>query len=250
VGHTSVVFKLSLDGGATCVYKPRSHRGPLRYKGEVAAYRLAVALGLPNVPRATIRTFDAAKLRAAVAPSGAANLFDREVIVEGKTSIGALIPWIDALELVPLETEPWWSRWRGWLKKGAPIPDDQRKLAAEISTMIAFDYVTANFDRWSGGNVGRDKTTGTLLFVDNDGAFYEVPHQAPLERQLGLLRGVERFSKSFVKALEGLDRDKLREAIGEEAPGVPLLSDKVLTATDERRKKVLAEIGEDERDLE
>ena len=38
-------------------YKPRSKLplGDHRYKGEIAAYRLAVALGLDNVPRAIPR---------------------------------------------------------------------------------------------------------------------------------------------------------------------------------------------------
>ena len=113
--------------------------------------------------------------------------------------------------------------------------------------MIVFDYVTANFDRWSGGNVGRDKKTGALLFIDNDGAFYETPHAAPLERQWEILRGVERFSKSFVKSMERLGPDELRAALGEETAGVPLLSDKVLAGVEERRKRALSEIAEDER---
>src|ERR1700727_2603167 len=32
VGHTSVVFKLGLEGGATVAYKPRSTRGDHRYR--------------------------------------------------------------------------------------------------------------------------------------------------------------------------------------------------------------------------
>ena len=41
--------------------------------------------------------------------------------------------------------------------------------------MIVFDYLTANWDRWSGGNVAEDSANGKLLFVDNDGAFYDPP---------------------------------------------------------------------------
>ena len=66
LGHTSYVLKLSLEGGAVAVFKPRSRLplGDHRYKGEIAAYRLATALGLDNVPRAIPRAFDAATLRA------------------------------------------------------------------------------------------------------------------------------------------------------------------------------------------
>src|SRR5580692_10491058 len=66
IGHTSYVLKLRLEGGAVAVFKPRSKLplGDRRYRGEIAAYRLATALGLDNVPRAIPRSFDAAKLGA------------------------------------------------------------------------------------------------------------------------------------------------------------------------------------------
>jgi hypothetical protein len=250
IGHTSVVFKLALEGGARGAYKPRSRRGPRRYKGEIAAHRLARALGLSNVPRAIARSFDAGALRRAMSTSEASTLFEREVLISGGTTTGALIPWIDALEIVPLESEPWRSRWRGWLSKKGNLPDDQTRLAAQISTMIVFDYVTGNFDRWSGGNVGRDPTTGELLFIDNDGAFFEVPKADALARQLRIVRETERFSKSFVTSLERLGMVELRAALGDEAPGVPLVSERVVAGVDARRREVLAEITEDERVFE
>jgi hypothetical protein len=242
IGHTSVVLKLKLEGDLVAAWKPRTTRGPRRYKGEIAAHRLAVALGLANVPRAIPRAFPATELRAALVASGASALLDKEAIVKDGAIAGALIPWLDTLDFVPLEAEPWRSRWAGWLADGGDIPPDQRALAADVSTMLVFDYVTGNFDRWSGGNIGRDKTTGRLLFIDNDGAFYDVPHEAPLARQLAMVRAASRFSKSFVKSLRALDLPALRTAMGEEAPGEPLLSDGVLAGVDARRTLVLAEL--------
>ena len=69
IGHTSVVFKIELTTGKKAAFKPASRRGPIRYKGEIAARRLAVALGLANVPRAFFRTLEAAKLAGAKAPT-------------------------------------------------------------------------------------------------------------------------------------------------------------------------------------
>lgn len=242
IGHTSVVFKLTLVGGLVAAFKPKSKRGPQRYKGEIAAHRLAVALDLRNVPRAIPRAFPSGALRAALTASGASALFDAEVVAEGGLVRGALLPWLDQLELVPLEGEPWRSRWAGWLKDGV-VPDDQRAFAADIATMLVFDYVTGNFDRWSGGNIGRDKATGRLLFIDNDGAFYETPHPAALARQLELVRSAQRFSKSFVKSLGALDAPALRAALGDEAPGQPLLSERVLAGVDARRAIALEELA-------
>ena len=179
IGHTSYVLKVTLRGGATGVYKPRSRRtlGDRRYRGEIAAYRLAAALGLDNVPRAVPRAFDAAALREACSATGAGEQFDREALVDADGTIrGAFVDWIAEYRVLPLEEETWRAKWEPWLMDpAARVPKADRLLASAISTMLAFDYLTANWDRWSGGNVARAGATGAVLYVDNDGAFYERP---------------------------------------------------------------------------
>lgn len=241
IGHTSVVFKVELSTGKKAVFKPASRRGPLRYKGEIAARRLAIALGLPNVPRVFARAIDANALSAATgsAESPAAQLFAKEVIVRDGVVSGALMPWIDGLSFLALEREPMASDWKRWLRRGEEIPAEQRELARQISTLVAFDYVTANWDRWSGGNVGVDKATGGLLYIDNDGAFFEVPPAESLQRNKRLLEGVDRFSRGFVTRLRELDDAAVATALGEERPGVPLLSVKALAGVARRRTELL-----------
>jgi hypothetical protein len=237
IGHTSYVLKLTLDGGALAVFKPRSKRplGDHRYKGEIAAHRLAVALGLDNVPRAIPRTFAADALRPLV-PG-----FDANALVDDDGAIrGALMPWIPQYRVLSLEEDAQRKRWEPWVFDArARIPDDQRALAATISTMIAFDYVTANWDRWSGGNVAVDGATGTVLFVDNDGAFYEWPPPAALARQRAQLDHVARFSRRFVAALRAMDVDRLRAVLGDESPGVPLLPARAVDGVASRCKTVV-----------
>jgi hypothetical protein len=239
VGHTSVVFKLGLEGGLTVAYKPRSTRGDHRYRGEIAAYRLARALSLENVPLAIPRSFDHGALQAAV---GREPIF-AEVVKEPAGSVrGALIPWIKGLEFIALENGEWLPKWRAWLKAGADIPDDERDLAAQISTVLAFDQVTGNWDRWSGGNIGIDhahKPHAMLLYVDNDGAFFDPPPIKEMKWPTSLFDGAERFSRRFVAALRAVD---VAKSLGEEAPGEPLLSPRVLEQTEARRKHVLAVI--------
>jgi hypothetical protein len=246
IGHTSVVFKVGFEGGLEAAYKPRSRRGKDRYKGEIAAYRLARGLGLANVPPAIPRSFELAKLRDAfLATPAAVDLLDREAVADPDgTLAGALIPWIAKLEFVPLESADWRGRWQGWLKATAPIPESDRALAAQISTMIVFDWLTGNWDRWSGANIGIDRATSTLLYLDNDGAFSEPPPPQPLGEQLALLKKVERFSARFTDALGKLDPPALATAIGEERPGVPLLSERVLHAIDQRRRVALDHMHE------
>jgi hypothetical protein len=246
VGHTSYVLKLTLAGGLVGAFKPRSRLplGDRRYRGEIAAYRLAKALGLENVPRALPRSFDMAALGPLQDDLAAKALPD----ADGRLR-GALMPWVEHYEVVPLEEPAWRARWEPWLTDPrAVVPDDQRALAAAISNMLVFDFVTGNWDRWSGGNVARDGATGLLLYVDNDGAFYDPPPADALARQLALLKRTVRYSRRFVGSLRALDPGKLRDIFGEESPAKPLLPDTVIAGVGSRIAAALAAIDAKTRD--
>jgi hypothetical protein len=260
IGHTSVVFKLKLEGQLEAAYKPRSRRGKNRYKGEVAAYRTAIALGLSNVPTAMPRAFSLASLEAALGESNPGReLLDKEAVAdEGGQVPGALMPWIPNLEFLPLESEAWRPRWSRWLESQAgPAADEPAEdadagpqtsapplaalpLAAQMSTMVVFDYLTGNWDRWSGGQIGIARARGTLLFLDNDGAFYDPPPAGPLASQLARLTKIWHFSRRFVRALRAFVPEATRLAIGDDGRGVPLLTDSTLKGVEERRKRALA----------
>jgi hypothetical protein len=168
-------------------------------------------------------------------------LLAREAIADAAGNIqGALIPWIPHLELLAIEKDPLLAEWHSWLDGAADVPDDKRDLAAQISTLIVFDYMTGNWDRWSGGNVGFDESTRTVLFIDNDGAFYDVPPAGPLARQKGRLGAITRFSRGFVARLRALDAKSLASALGDETPGVPLLTDRAIDGVNRRRDEALA----------
>lgn len=248
IGHTSVVFKLKLSGGLAAAYKPHSKRGGRRYRGELGAYRLARALGLENVPLVVPRSVDrGAMLTALGGPATqAGKLFDDEAVASKAGQVdGVLIPWIERLEFLPLESPEWRPRWQGWLAKGSRITDADRPLAAQVSTLVAFDYVTGNWDRWSGGNVGFSPASNTVLFIDNDGAFFDPAPPPALGAQKALLLRVHRFSKRFVAALRPLDAAKLAEIFGDD-PGdhAPLFGAKNVAAVDERRNTVVRVVDE------
>ncbi len=247
IGHTSVVFKLKLEGGRTAAFKPNSRRGKNRYRGEVAARRLALHLGLRNVPEARLRSFPVPGLREVLDAEGRA-LLDREALSPGPGQgggvPGALIPWIDGLEIFPLEQEPLFSRWRGAVGEGdlSALSEAERALFGQASTLVAFDTLSGNWDRWSGGNVGVDRLETLLLFIDNDGAFFPAPPPDGLARQRRLLRDVRRFSRSFVGRLRSLGERDLREALGSDLEGAPLLSDKAIEGVVARAGEVLAHV--------
>lgn len=252
VGHTSVVFELELSNGRRYAYKPDARKVKGRYRGEIAAYRLARALGLPNVPPACLRSFGAAALARALDGAGA-KLLASDVVVEDGEAKGALIPWIDGLASWPVERAPLRSDVRRWLTAGAAIPADKVELARQASTLVAFDHLTGNWDRYSGGNVGIDRDRQLVLYVDNDAAFMAAPPPEGLRRNRARLDATDRFSRSLVAAVRALDEEAIAERLGEGSPGEPLVSRAVVSLVARRAKELVAvvdaktaERGEDE----
>jgi hypothetical protein len=204
-------------------FKPESARGRLRYRNEVAAFRLQSALAIANVPPALLVSLPAAALRGASTAEGQ-SLFDAEVKTHDGDVRGALMPWIPGLSFVPFEAEPLRSRSRAWLKDGVTADGPQHELAPELSALIVFDTLTGNWDRWSGANVGLDADKKHLLFVDNDGAFFEPVPQAPYKQQLDIVRSIDRFPRATIEAARKLDDAALDQALGLDETGAPLLT--------------------------
>ncbi len=242
IGHTSVVFRIDFADGSThlrAAYKPESKRGHKRYRGEVASYRLSKLLGLPNVPPAEVRVFSRPTLRApAQKDPRALALFDEEVVDRGGRVYGSLVAWIDHLEFSPVDSPAERAHWEKELKNGEDVPAERRALDAQISNLLVFDALTGNWDRWSGDNVGIDRATGTLLFVDNDATFFDpLPHV--FEQARAKVREIDRFSRALVGRLRAISALDLADAFGDEEPGEPLLAARVVAACEERRKEIV-----------
>jgi hypothetical protein len=229
IGHTSVVFKIVGTDGRTIVWKPDSRIGRGRYKGEIAAYRLASLFRIDNVPPALPLDLPREELaRALVADEKGKDLLETQVISDGAVVHGMFTEWIDDYAVLPLEKE---KDWRSWLKEDAAIPDDKKELARAISTMIVFDYIIGNWDRWSGANVATSK--GKVLYVDNDGAFFETPPKDGLARAKRQLLQVDRFSKALFTRLLFIGDEEVARAID-------IVSKKAIDGVLARRQEVLA----------
>ena len=219
-------------------FKPESSRGRLRYRSEAAAFRLQGALGITSVPTALLVSFPAAGLRAA-GNADAQALFDAEVKVHDGQVRGALMPWIPGLSFIPLEAEPLRSRWRAWLRAGGPQEGPQHELAPEISALLVFDMLTGNWDRWSGANVGLDAEKNHLLFVDNDGAFFEPVPEKLLKEHVILVSGADRFPRALIDATRALDAATLDRVLGVDETGAPLLTEAQRRSVLSRRDQLL-----------
>lgn len=246
VGSTSAVFKVPLDGGIAAAFKPETRKHGSRWRAEVAAYRLSRALGLDNVPVTVPR---AAKLSALVASTKSKPMLRllREQCLprdDGRLP-GAMIAWIPGLSRLALEDDPLWSAWREWVSVSPPersielrVPAstakkirEARVLAPQLSSLIAFDHLTGNRDRWSGHNVLVDVTRTRLVYLDHNLAFDEKLDVASTAKRAMVLHRVERFSRALVTRLRELSAASLREALGFDDLGAPLLNEGQLAAT-------------------
>ncbi|MFO0739268.1 MAG: hypothetical protein U0270_25455 [Labilithrix sp.] len=234
IGHTSVVFKLELETGQKLAWKPSSKRGKDRWRGEVAAAKLGDALSISNVPPACLRTYTIAQLTPLL-PKGA---LDEVIANEDGSVSGAMIPWIEGLQFMGLEKEPLRTQSKEWLgAKDGGVPADKMNLAAQLSTLVVFDAITGNWDRYSGGNVGLDATGQRVLFIDNDAAFMEGAPAKDLAANVARVEATQRFSRALVKRLRALD---VAKAFGTVPGGAPLLPEGMLKTVSERIAKVLA----------
>jgi hypothetical protein len=241
IGHTSTVFKLELADGRKVAWKPNSKKVHARYKGEIAAFRLASALGIDNVLPACARAFDVNAITSALsANADASNVLTTEAVAEDGKVYGATIDWFDGLSFWPLEKEPLRSEARSWLTAGHEIPPPKVDLARQTSTLVAFDFITGNWDRYSGENVGIDRAGVRVLYIDNDAAFMEAPPKAGETKNETALKATDRFSRAFVERVRNLDAEALSRVFGVEAPGRPLLAPSVVGLVVRRLKALVA----------
>ena len=129
--------------------------------------------------------------------------------------------------------------WSALLALGADLEAASpplRAAAAEGSRLLTWDFLIANWDRWSGANTFRVGDDGPFVWLDNAAGFgNESPRTRA--RRASKLDGVERFSRQLVTALRNTSDDQLRTAM---APaGLP---ERALAELLERRLIILARV--------
>lgn len=217
VGSTSVNLHLRLSGDIDAAWKPRTTTHGETYRAEIAAYRLNRLLGLSRVPPAVARAIPRAALRL---PPTSTVVTERDQTVRG-----AAIYWVPVLRDSLIDRPREIERWSTWLRQGRTLPDDQRARAEEVSTLLVFDFLTGNWDRWSGANVPMD-ASGHLIYRDNNGAFEEPFVLGLMQHGMSRLRRAQRFSRSVIERARALTDASIREEMALDAdPAHPPLTD-------------------------
>lgn len=204
-GGASIKLRVTLADGSQAALKPNQIR-ITRYQAEVAAYRLSRALGLGVVPPSCVRRFPVEFLMNGVGRELRERM-ERELIIENGQVACAIIAWVPGLRNIKLEQST--ETWRPLLLHGAPIPPKQRRRILEISTLLLFDYLILNADRWSGGNT--TEAEGEMVFIDQGAGFGPDRRHKRSRMMLKTLKWSERFSREVVGSLLDLDPRALEQ---------------------------------------
>lgn len=244
VGHSSVVLRMRTVARVTAALKVRSHEIQHGYRHEIAAYRISRLLGLDNVPPAISRQVTWKEIQQRFHD----DMLDRRGAIrravrwdEDGSAPGAAVYWIKGLRSVGLENK---ARWQSWLRDGE-IPESKVALARDLSTMIAFDFLIGNWDRFSGGNLPADSRQQRAFLRDNDRSFSMPLLPRRYEKLLDGLTQTKRFSKTLVRHLVAMDEESIREELARDpSHGVnPLLSHAQIAEVLERRATILSYIA-------
>ena len=246
VGSTSTVFRTKLRAPLDAAFKVASHDRPQGPASEVAAYRVARCLGMDSVPPAITREMPLSRIDARLEPEAEEAWAESAPrLVQRPQGIvrGAAIYWIKELRELDFGGQPARPTALKWLRDGGELPEPRRPLARSFSELFAFDFLIANGDRWSGGNVKGD-AEGTRVWVrDHDLAF--ASHPPARQRELWkLVTQVERFSRGFVVRLRALDRECIERELREDPAGASgeLLSERQLVELLDRRTALLSHV--------
>ena len=212
-GGSSISFRLDFADGSRAAFKPTQTNLQTIPRKEVAAYRLNRLLGLTGVPPASSRRVSRDELLAALHPESqpalprirAETIFDLNGITNGVASY-----WIPQIVDSGLDTPEGVQESSAWLAQGNPVPVAKREMAAQLSNLILFDFLTNNPDRYSGGNMKMSPDGSRLYFMDNTMAFFVdavgEPNRKALER-------TQRFSQRLVAAVDQISVESVQQAL-------------------------------------
>ena len=254
-GGTSISLRLDFVGGGRASFKPEQTNPQSVPRREVAAYRLDRLLGIQAVAPAIGRSFPVDELYAALdRPGRAVRQRLKDELISRKDPadphrrivVGEVQWWIPAIEFARIgrhridETRGIVA-WKRLLRAGATIPDERYQLVRQISTMLLFDFVIDNVDRWSGANARISPDGSKLYFMDNTMAF---SRDADGHRKSKIyLERCQTFSRRLVERLRDLGEDEVRAVLAHDlGPFDRLLTDEELVALFGRRDAALAYI--------
>ena len=245
-GGSSLSLRIDFASGARAAFKPMQIHPQSDPRREIAAYRVDRLLGIGHVAPAKSAEFSADELVAAFEPSGrsyAAARLAEEAIPRRGLLVGEVSWWIPEIKSVriggKLIDEPdGVALWASYLQAGAAMPAELRPMLAQISTVILFDLLIDDADRWSGNNTQGSVDGRILYFMDNTLSFsaFTLGHA----NNLAKLNRIQVFPRALVGKLRALTLEAISAVLGREDDLLgPLLTDAEIRAIMARRDHIV-----------
>jgi hypothetical protein len=245
-GGSSISLRVDFANGGRAAFKPDQTNEQTVPRREVAAYRLSRLIGLDSVAPAIPRKLAFKDLIDKMDP-GSADVIPRmreQVVVDADGMVsGELAWWIptivdQTLDGIRIDEPDGINAWHRYLSLGETIPPQDLTTVRQISSMLVFDYLTNNTDRFSGSNCKGSPDGRILYFMDNTLSFGVIPEPAQRVRQF--LEYSQRFSRDLVTHLRALDEPRLREEIGRDRGPYPqILTDAEIAGVLYRKDRLL-----------
>ena len=257
-GGSSLSLRIDFASGARASFKPLQIHPQSDPRREIAAHRIDRLLGIGHVPPAKSAAFAVDDLVAAIEPDSraraAGRIADEAFARDGKL-VGEVSWWIPEIKSVrigghPIDEPEGEALWSEYLQAGAAIPVELEPLVAQIASVILFDVLIDNSDRWSGNNTQGSLDNRVLYFMDNTLSFsaFTIGHAANLSK----LGRIQVFPRALIDKLRALTFDTMVAALGHEDDLLgPLLTRVEIRAIMSRRDhiveyidRLIAELGE------
>lgn len=203
-----------------------------KHRSEIATYRLSRLLFMDSVPPAALAKLSSDYLHKLLIKHDMleqADLFKKEVFRSEDIIDGALIFYVEGAQEFQLS----FATLKSIGDTKSTTSPAQIERARQLSDMLFLDFLTNNYDRFSGGNILQKGDR--LLLIDNGAAFGpERPWKRAWRYQT--LRYLQRLRRSTWEALMALTKEDLATCLGE------FLSTKEQQALLERRTELLMHI--------
>ncbi len=229
---TLYVFHMDLGDGVEISFQPEQRNLETFWRREVASYHLARLLGIQNRVPPTIGK--RVPLSAFGRLGRGTNLVvDREGMVYGSASV-----WMPVLHGAQMHEAPARQEWSSWMNPANPLPPGRGERARQVSEVLVFDYLAANYDRWNCCNITVDENND-LVFRDNDAGWFP-----RVINGLGSPSVVRRVPRYLYESMQRATPAALRASIARDpmSSRMRLIPDESYVGYDRRRNAALGSL--------